>query len=170
MPKQDDVVLFALDSRIRGVCLDLLRENLALTVSDIQALCQGQFGKLISTITLGELATGNTKPTPASSKVTTTKPPRTTRGKAQAGEDKTADALRPAARAEINTRTLAGRQAFDEAVFTAVESIGSPAGAGVIQRLTGGANMQIRAACNRLIEAGRLSWSGKARGTRYFPA
>lgn len=181
MPKQDDVILSALESRTRGICLDLIRENLTLTVSDLQGLCQGEFGRFVSTITLGELTLGRIEDTartqstatatkPAKSKVTKTKPLKAPRGKGSASDDKATDAPRPAARAGVNTRTPAGRQAFDEAVFTAVQSIGSPAGAGDIQKLTGGANMQIRAACNRLIEAGRLSWSGKARGTRYFPA
>lgn len=192
MPKQDDVILSALESRTRSSCLDFIRENPTLTVGEIQTLCQGAFGKFISTISLGELTTGQAedapkaedkpraarkqKPTtakkPAESKATRT-PSKATRekiAKTTPGDEKATDAPKPATRAEVNTRTPAGRQAFDEAVFTAVQSIGSPAGAGDIQKITGGANMQIRAACNRLIEAGRLSWSGRARGTRYFPA
>lgn len=193
MPKQDVSILSALEARTRGACLDLLRENPTLTVSDIQALCQGEFGKFISAITLGELLSGPTeaastvsrkpqaaKPPkqastrkPAKTNTPRTKPPKASRAKpakAAPDDEETTGAPKPAVRTEVNTRTPAGRQAFDEAVFTAVQSIGSPAGAGDIQQLTGGTNMQVRSACNRLIEAGRLSWSGQARGTRYFPA
>ena len=177
------MILSALESRTRSSCLDFIRENPTLTVGEIQALCQGAFGKFISTITLGELTAGQTEDAPKTKDkpraarkqkpATAKKPAKATReraAKTTPGDEKATDAPKPATRAEVNTRTPAGRQAFDEAVFTAVQSIGSPAGAGDIQKITGGANMQIRAACNRLIEAGRLSWSGRARGTRYFPA
>lgn len=193
MPKQDIELHSALEARTRGACLDLIRENPALTVGDIQALCHGEFGKFISAITLGELFSGPTDPAPtadrkpqaaktakktitrkpARSKAPPTKPSRASRAKpakVAPDDEDVAGPSNPTAQAEVDTRTHAGRQAFDEAVFTAVQSIGSPAGAGDILQLTGGTNLQIRAACNRLIEAGRLSWSGKARGTRYFPA
>jgi hypothetical protein len=68
---------------------------------------------------------------------------------------------------EVNTRTPAGREAFDKAVFDALKSIGGYAGAGEIQKRVGGTNMQVRSAVNRLIEAGQVNWTGQARGTRY---
>lgn len=193
MPKQDVSILSALEARTRGVCLDIIRENPTLTVSDLQTLCHGEFGTFISAITLGELFPGaaeaatkaSRKPQAAkpprkasTQKPSKTKAPRTTTPKAPrekpakaAPDDEESTGIpKPAVRTEVDTRTSAGRQAFDEAIFRAVQSIGSPASAGDIQQFTGGTNMQVRAACNRLIEAGRLSWSGKARGTRYFPA
>ena len=188
MSKLDVVILSAIESNTRGICLDLIRENPALTVGELQELCRGEFGKFISTITIGELATGQAaaapkaaaKPRPAKAPAKATAKPakakpakpakaKPAKAKPAAGEG-TTEAPKAAPAAEVDTRTPAGRQAFDEAVFKAVQSIGSPAGAGDIQKLTGGTNMQVRTACNRLIEAGRLSWSGKARGTRYFVA
>lgn len=68
---------------------------------------------------------------------------------------------------EVNTRTPAGREAFDKGVFDALKAIGGYAGAGEIQKRVGGTNMQVRSAVNRLIEAGQVVWTGQARGTRY---
>lgn len=82
---------------------------------------------------------------------------------------KPAKAEKPAeeAEGEVNTRTPAGREAFDKAVFDALKAIGGYAGAGEIQKRVGGTNMQVRSAVNRLIEAGQVNWTGQARGTRY---
>lgn len=91
---------------------------------------------------------------------------RTERAEKPARADKPAKAEKQAA-VEVNTRTPAGREAFDGAVFAIVEAAGGAVSASEVQRKIGGTNLQLRAALNRLIEAGRLTWSGKARGTRY---
>jgi hypothetical protein len=39
--------------------------------------------------------------------------------------------------------------------------------AGDVRRQVGGTPLQARAALNRLIEAGKLNYTGRARGTRY---
>ena len=189
MSKHDVLILSAIESRTREFCINVIRENLALTVGELQELCRGELGKFVSTITLGELSTGEAAAPPKSTskaqpakKQPKSSPAKANRAKPSKGakakpakakpaaDEAAVAAPKPSAAEPVDTRTPAGRQAFDEAVFSAVQSIGSPAGAGDIQKLTGGTNMQVRAACNRLIEAGRLSWSGKARGTRYFVA
>ena len=185
MPKSDISFASAVESRTRGIYVDLLRDNPALTLGELQQLCRGEFGKVLSTITLGELCAGGKATTAAATPASkspnqrgTKKPSKAAKAKpatkkAAASTGAKSEATTPAessTAAEVNTRTPVGRQAFDEAVFAAIKSIAGPAGAGAIQKVTGGTNMQVRSACNRLIEAGRLSWSGKARGTRYQAA
>ena len=70
----------------------------------------------------------------------------------------------------VNTRTAEGRSAYDEALFQAVKESGGPAGAGALIARAGGSSLQARAGLARLIEAGRITWSGKARGTKYSVA
>jgi len=67
----------------------------------------------------------------------------------------------------VNTRTAEGRDEYDEALFQAVKESGGPAGAGVLIARAGGSSLQARAGLARLIEGGRITWSGKARGTKY---
>lgn len=187
MSKNDVEFSSAIESRTRGICIDLLRENPDRTVRDLVQLVRGEFGSVLATITLGELS-GAAAPAPKAKAATKAPAPAKTKAKAgkapkasaKAGAPKASKPAKAAdaapgeapkqAPASVDVRTPAGRQAFDESVFNAVQSIGSPVGAGQIQKLTGGTNMQVRSACNRLIEAGKLSWSGKARGTRYFVA
>jgi len=185
MPKSDVSFASAIESRTRGVYIELLRANPALTLGELQQLCREEFGKVLSTITLGELCAGDkaAKFTTASaskspSHRSTKKPTKTakatvaarTKPKSEATTPTATASAEPSGAAEVNTRTPAGRRAFDEMVFAAIKSIAGPAGAGAIQKVTGGTNMQVRSACNRLIEAGRVTWSGKARGTRYQAA
>ena len=105
------------------------------------------------------------------------------RGRPRA-EAPAAEAAAPAAAAEgkqgkqrrggkakaVNTRTAEGRTAYDEALFQAVKESGGPAGAGALIARAGGSSLQARAGLARLIEAGRITWSGKARGTKYSVA
>jgi hypothetical protein len=67
----------------------------------------------------------------------------------------------------VNTRTAEGRTEYDEALFQAVKEHGGPVGAGALIAKVGGTSLQARAGLARLIEAGRITWSGKARGTKY---
>lgn len=67
----------------------------------------------------------------------------------------------------VNTRTAEGRTEYDEALFQAVKDHGGPVGAGALIAKVGGTSLQARAGLARLIEAGRITWSGKARGTKY---
>jgi hypothetical protein len=50
-----------------------------------------------------------------------------------------------------------------------VEGSRSPIGAGALRRKVGGTALQVRTALNRLIEAGRINYEGRARATRYTP-
>jgi hypothetical protein len=67
----------------------------------------------------------------------------------------------------INTRTPEGREAYDEAVYSVVSSVETPVGAAAIREKVGGTSLQVRTALNRLIEAGKIGYEGRARATRY---
>ena len=91
-------------------------------------------------------------------------------GSAQAGEGKQSKQRRVGKAKAVNTRTAEGRAEYDEALFQAVHESGGPAGAGSLIARAGGSSLQARAGLARLIEAGRITWSGKARGTKYTAA
>lgn len=88
-------------------------------------------------------------------------------GPAHAGESKQSKQRRFGKAKNVNTRTAEGRAEYDEALFQAVMETGGPAGAGSLIARAGGSSLQARAGLARLIEAGRITWSGKARGTKY---
>ena len=69
----------------------------------------------------------------------------------------------------VNTRTPAGRDAYDQAVLAAVAASRGPVGAGPLRKKVGGTALQVRTALNRLIEQGRINYEGRARATRYTP-
>lgn len=180
MSKNVVSLVSAVESRKRQICIDLLRQNPELTLGELHQLARGELGKLLSTITVHDLLhPGEARPAAPQPAARPGRPGRKPVAKAPA-EAKSAKepaaapakpakaAAKPAeAETEVNTRTPAGREAFDQAVFEALKAIGGPAGAGEIQRRVGGTNMQVRSAVNRLIEAGQVTWTGKARGTRY---
>jgi hypothetical protein len=176
MSKYDVSLVSAVEGRKRQILVELLRQNSELTLGELHQLAKGELGKLLASITVHDLLhpEGLREAAP---KVLGRpgRPGRKSVAKAPAEAKPTREAAAPAkagkAKAEplpeVNTRTPAGRAAFDKAVFEALKAIGGPAGAGEIQRRVGGTNMQVRSAVNRLIEAGQVTWTGKARGTRY---
>jgi hypothetical protein len=85
---------------------------------------------------------------------------------------KAASAAAPAAArskgGKPNVRTGAGREQFDNAMLAALkEAGGDSVNAATLRSAAGGDPNQVRAALNRLIERGLVTFSGKARGTRY---
>lgn len=180
MSKYDVSLVSAVEGRKRQILVDLLRQNSELTLGELHQLSKGELGKLLSSITVQDLLNpegaarepaivapragrpGRPGRKPAKAAAESRPAKETAAAPARAGKGAKAE---PAA--EVNTRTPTGREAFDNSVFEALKSIGGPAGAGEIQRRVGGTNMQVRSAVNRLIEAGQVTWTGKARGTRY---
>lgn len=67
----------------------------------------------------------------------------------------------------VNTRTKEGRVAYDQSVLDTVKQAPSPIGATAIRQEVGGTPLQVRAALDRLIESGAVSYQGRARATRY---
>jgi hypothetical protein len=68
----------------------------------------------------------------------------------------------------VDTRSAAGRAAYEAAVHGVVRDATDVVSANDVRANVGGTAMQARAALNRLIEQGRIRYKGKARGTRYF--
>lgn len=164
----------------RRILITTLRSSPDLTLGEIHKLSKGDLGRLFSEITLGQLIHGEDA-APAGRK-----------GKAPKGGGRrgarrkggAAEASAPAGEGEaaaegrkgkgrggkakaVNTRTPEGRAAYDEALFKALEASGAPTGAGALIAKVGGTSLQARAGLARLIEAGRITWTGKARGTKY---
>ena len=84
-------------------------------------------------------------------------------------KDKGSSTPRPAARAKgVDVRTPTGRAAYDNAVLDVVGGAKSPVSAQAVRAKVGGTPPQARSALNRLIEAGKVGYAGRARATRYF--
>lgn len=68
---------------------------------------------------------------------------------------------------EVDTRTPEGRAAYDKLLFGVVKGAKGPIGAAAIIAAAGGTPLQARTGLARLIEDGKITWTGKARGTKY---
>jgi hypothetical protein len=68
---------------------------------------------------------------------------------------------------KVNTRSAKGRADYEASVLRIVKSASSPISAPEIRSQVGGTPQQARAALNRLIEEGKISYQGRARATRY---
>ena len=75
---------------------------------------------------------------------------------------------RPAKAKGVDVRTPKGRAAYDDAVLDIVGGAKSPVSAQAVRAKVGGTPPQARAALNRLIESGKVGYTGRARATRYF--
>ncbi len=76
-----------------------------------------------------------------------------------------------AASAEANTRNQEGRAAYDKAVLAWLKentSKSEPQAASKVLKACGGTGLQGRTALTRLIEAGKASFVGRARATKYW--
>ncbi len=172
MSKFDSFVAAFEDGK-RQICINLLRDYPQITLAEVHA-AGGELGKLLGSLTVGELL-GQTKvkaPAPppktkAKVKVKAAKPTRKAAATAAAPSSPPAASPDEPVGGEINTRTPSGRAALDSTVFEVLKSMPGWVGAGELQKRIGGTNMQIRNAVNRLIDQGKVTWTGKARGTRY---
>lgn len=133
----------------RSVFLELIRSHPEMTLAELSKLSKGQFSNLLSTVTVGEVIHAGhngvaPEAAPAAAKMTVASAP-----------------------GEVNTRTAAGRREYDARVFAFVEAADEPVSATQIRSHVGGTSLQVRKAVARLIDAERVTWQGKARGTRY---
>ncbi|HRI10441.1 MAG TPA: hypothetical protein PKW35_21625, partial [Nannocystaceae bacterium] len=85
----------------------------------------------------------------------------------QAPEGDAGDVRKRARGKDVNVRTPAGRAEYETALLAALAEFTTPTGVSTLMGKVGGTNLQARAALNRLIEAGKITWVGKARGTKY---
>lgn len=190
MSKFESTFKAAIAENERRILIDSLRASPDLSLGEIHKLSKGGLGRLFSEITIADLlGAGGSRPAaaPAAKRGRKAAAPAAPsaakggRGKApKAAKAPKAEAAAEAAPAEgkggkgrrgkakaVNTRTAEGRSAYDESLFQAVKDAGGPAGAGALIGVAGGTSLQARAGLARLIEAGRITWSGKARGTKY---
>ncbi|EDM74305.1 hypothetical protein PPSIR1_32225 [Plesiocystis pacifica SIR-1] len=130
----------------RSVFLELIRSHPEMTLAELSKLSKGQFSGLLSSITVGDVInmSADSAEAPAS-----------------------ADDSAPSLAEEVNTRTAAGRREYDARVLEFVENAPEPVSATEIRNVVGGTSLQVRKSVARLIEAERVTWQGKARGTRY---
>lgn len=77
-------------------------------------------------------------------------------------------ATKASSRNAVNTRTPAGRDQYDAAVLQVLRDAGTKVGAVQVRKQVGGTALQVRTALNRLIEAGTVTFEGKARATTYI--
>lgn len=141
MAKLHDTLSLAMTESARQGLVDWIRNHPETTLGELIDLLKGDWGEVVTTIRVGELMVVRKG------------------GKAAAASED-----------EVNTRTPAGRRAFDERVIKILKQTKTPISATEVRKLTGGTPLQVRTALNRLIEQGRIAWTGKARGTRYKAA
>jgi hypothetical protein len=194
MSKFETTFKAAIAENERRILVESLRASPDLSLGEIHKLSKGGLGKLFSEITIADLlgtSTGGARPAAASegkrggrrgaASTGAAAGARKGKGRGRAAKaEVAADAAPAEAKAAgkgrrgkvkaVNTRTAEGRAAYDEALFQAVKDSGGPAGAGALIAVAGGSSLQARAGLARLIEAGRITWSGKARGTKYSVA
>ena len=134
----------AVEAVERDVFINLVCENPQLTLAELTKLGKGKFASLLGSVSVGDLIAAGTN------------------GK----EGVSASPAKPKAKV-VNTRTPEGRRAYDTAVLSVVEAAEQPLKAPEITSVVGGTALQVRKSLARLIEAGKVTWEGKARGMRY---
>jgi hypothetical protein len=133
----------AMKSKQREILLAHIRDNPSLTIGELIGL-KGEFGDVLKSLTVGEMLSGRSDGGG-----------RRKRG-GGGGRPDVAD-----------TRTKAARMAYDESMYESLAAAGKAMSAVELRGINGGTPDQARKALNRLIEGGRITFSGKARGTRY---
>jgi hypothetical protein len=135
----------------RSVFLELIRSHPEMTLAELSKLSKGQFSGLLSTVTVGEVINAGHEFEDSASL-------------AVPSLDSAATAGGPE---EVNTRTAAGRREYDAYVLEFIQQSDDAVSATEIRNHIGGTSLQVRKAVARLIESERVTWQGKARGTRY---
>ena len=90
-----------------------------------------------------------------------------TKGETKRGRPK-ASSKRSTKKKIVNTRTAAGRVAYDEAVLAFLKKAKAPMSAEEVRGACGGNPDQCRKSMARLIEASTVSYEGVAQGMKYF--
>lgn len=179
----------------RDVMIEQIRSTPQMSLAELGKLATGELGSLLKGITIGEiLGQATSKPArPSAGKAARpaaaaapakssggrkSSRPAAGKGKAKgkakdkdSGEKESAPAKRGGGGSKsVDTRTPAGREAYDQAVLEALKAAGKAAAAPDLSTVAGGTPLQVRTALARLIERGLATWSGQARGTRYTAA
>jgi hypothetical protein len=147
----------AVEAVERDVFINLVCENPQLTLAELTKLGKGKFASLLSTVSVGDIIQGGR----GGVRVAEEEPELDDRpGKVKTNKAKVKTK-------SVNTRTPEGRKAYDNAVLAVVAEADRPIKAPEITSRVGGTALQVRKSLARLIEQGRVSWEGKARGMRY---
>ncbi len=163
----------------RDVLIAQIRANPQMTLSELGKLTSGSLGPLLKGLTVGDLlqAAGATLAAAPAAKPAAkpAKPAAKARGRRAASDvaPPKVSVVRPSIKsspktsAEVETRTATGRDRYDQSVLAAIKGFGKPMSAEELRSEVGGTPLQARASLARLINAGTVTWEGKARGTRY---
>lgn len=164
----------------RDVMIEQIRSNPQMSLSELGKLATGDLGPLLKGITIGEILGQISKAVRASGGGKAARPAAPAPAKASGGRKpgrqprEAKETSAPAGGGKrgggskgVDTRTPAGREAYDTAMLNALKSVGKAAAAPELAAAVGGTPLQIRTSLARLIERGAVTWSGQARGTRY---
>ena len=169
------------------VFIELIRARPSLSLAEIAKMSRGRFGEILSRVSVGQLIEGSVFPVEDADYGTSHN------GSAQGGsnghtrQSEIEFASRPVAfngkltrrarghesdelllpNGDVNTRTPAGRQRYDERVMEIMRSSDGPMTAPEIWAACKGTPLQVRKALARLIAEGEVAFEGKARATRY---
>ena len=80
---------------------------------------------------------------------------------------KRAKSSKKSATTSVDTRTPAGRQTYDEALYEALKGLEGEATSAEIRTVCGGSELQFRKAAERLVKKKLIKRKGKARSTKY---
>jgi hypothetical protein len=157
------------EKQTRLAIINVIVSSPSTPVGDLLALATGEHAPLMRGITLGELVDALQATSPARGrKKKTARTPATKRVIAKPAAKPAKPAKQVKSGVEPDVRTPRGRVAYDQALLhTLGELGGGPASSRELTTKVGGTTLQARAALARLITAGKITWSGKARGTRY---
>lgn len=151
----------------RDVLVEQIRANPQMSLGELGKLATGELSGLLRSITVGDLMGGGGGGAEAPArKARGGRKARQGAGGGKRGGKPGRKAKAPAADA-VDTRTAEGRGAYDQSVLAALKAASGPQSASDLTSKVGGSPLQIRTALARLIEAGSVNWSGRARGTRY---
>jgi hypothetical protein len=150
----------SLTSAARGALLRVIADHPSTPVADLRELVSQH--PSLGGLTLADLF-GKSRSNSGAGR--STKPAQSGRRAAAAGSK---PAAAPKRTDKWDTRTDAGRAALDRAVYETLGAFGGTnVSAEAIRARLGATPAQIRTSLNRHIVAGDVSFSGKARGTRY---
>jgi hypothetical protein len=173
MSKFETTFRTAVANAERDVLVEQIRANPQMNLGELGRLATGELSDLLKSITVADLIGGGGGSVAAA-------PARKAKGRGGRKAKMGGASKRPGTRAAkpgpkpkaaaanaVDTRTAEGRGAYDQSVLTALKAASGPQSASDLTSKVGGSPLQIRTALARLIEAGGVNWSGRARGTRY---
>jgi hypothetical protein len=152
----------AVEAVERDVFINLVCENPQLTLAELTRLGKGKFASLLGSVCVGDIIQGGRhgiilgEDEDEDEPIADDRPGKPKTLKPKAGKVKA-----------VNTRTPEGRRAYDAAVLAVIEEAERSVKAPEITSKVGGTALQVRKSLARLIDLGKVTWEGKARGMRY---